>query len=207
MAHRFRSEESYRRRPGRRAPRRCLLVVCEGEKTEPVYFEALRRALGLMSVEVRVCGPECASAPISVVDYALKRIGEEKLQQFAYDAVWCVFDVDKHPSLAKALDKAKGNHLLVALSNPCFEYWFLLHFEDTNSAFLNAAKLIKHLRKHLPKYSKGRDVSAMLYPKQKVALERAARFEKNRKGTGVRDANSATDVHKLVRAMIRIASS
>jgi hypothetical protein len=61
------------RRPGRRAPRASILIVCEGEKTEPSYFKALRVALRLQTAEVEVCGKECRSDPLKVVEYAIQR--------------------------------------------------------------------------------------------------------------------------------------
>jgi hypothetical protein len=48
----------------------------------------------------------------------------------AYDEYWCVFDVDEHPHLDQALELAGRSGISVALSNPCIELWFLLHFED-----------------------------------------------------------------------------
>jgi hypothetical protein len=37
-------------------------------------------------------------------------------------------------------------------SNPSIEYWFLLHFEDTNKVFI-ASELKKYLKKYIPDYS------------------------------------------------------
>jgi hypothetical protein len=46
------------------------------------------------------------------------------------DEVWCVFDVDEHPKLAEARDQANANGIQLAVSNPCFELWLLLHFQE-----------------------------------------------------------------------------
>lgn len=48
----------------------------------------------------------------------------------AYDEIWCVFDVDEHVNLATARDLARRHDIRLALSNPCIELWFLLHFEN-----------------------------------------------------------------------------
>lgn len=61
-----------KRRKARREPYDRVLIVCEGEKTEPVYFKALIRALRLSSANVEVCG-ECDSSPRSVLDYARQK--------------------------------------------------------------------------------------------------------------------------------------
>jgi hypothetical protein len=47
-----------------------------------------------------------------------------------YDEVWCAFDVDEHPKLLEALKQASDNKVEVALSNPCFELWVVLHHRD-----------------------------------------------------------------------------
>ena len=59
---------------------------------------------------------------------AARREDDENL---AYDAVWCVFDVDEHPQIADARQMARANGIELAISNPCFELWLLLHFRDS----------------------------------------------------------------------------
>ena len=43
---------------------------------------------------------------------------------------WCVFDRDDHPEFDRAITDAESNGIRVAVSNPCIELWFMLHFED-----------------------------------------------------------------------------
>ena len=43
---------------------------------------------------------------------------------------WCVIDVDQHANLVPAVEKAIANGISVAVSNPCVELWFILHFQD-----------------------------------------------------------------------------
>jgi hypothetical protein len=75
--------------------------------------------------------------PKTLVERAseLKKIAEREARRqkddfLKYDEVWCVFDVDAHPNLADALQQARANSILLAVSNPCFELWLLLHFQD-----------------------------------------------------------------------------
>lgn len=56
-----------------------------------------------------------------------KREGDPNL---AYEEVWCVFDVDEHPKLADAQQQARAHNIGLAMSNPCFELWVLLHQKD-----------------------------------------------------------------------------
>ena len=74
-------------------------------------------------------------APMTVVDQAVKKKHNEAREARrgrgrASDEYWCVFDVDQHPNLGPAVEKAIANGISVAVSNPCIELWFMLHFQD-----------------------------------------------------------------------------
>ena len=47
----------------------------------------------------------------------------------ASDEYWCVIDVDQHTNLGPAVEKAITNGISVAVSNPCVELWFILHYQ------------------------------------------------------------------------------
>jgi hypothetical protein len=59
----------------------------------------------------------------------------------AHDQIWCVFDRDEHPKFDEAVALAGRHGINLAMSNPCLELWFILHFEN-QTAFLerNAAQ-------------------------------------------------------------------
>ena len=208
---------SFRRRRPFREPRECVLIVCEGSKTEPGYFKSLCRELGLSNVEVEVVGEECGSAPISVVDEALDREKERRLSAKqdglpVYDVIWCVVDVEapvQHKSLSSAIDKAKSNNLNMVLSNPCFEFWYLLHFQRT-SRLLSNDDVIVHLKKHIKDYKKNSDVFAKLYPATSTAISNAEGVLKE-KGwqdeRNLKDCNPSTHVHQLVARLRKTAST
>ncbi|GAJ11204.1 unnamed protein product, partial [marine sediment metagenome] len=84
-------------------------------------------------VDVEIVGE--GAAPITVVNSAIKlreerkQIASKSLTKAEYEVIYCVFDVEAptpHESLANAVSKAKDNKLEVILSNPCFEYWYIL---------------------------------------------------------------------------------
>lgn len=131
---------------GRRKAQRSgdlILIVCEGKKTEPNYINELIKELKISPTRaiIEVTG-ECGSAPQSVVEYAIKKFEEKN-----YDHIFCLIDKDKHPRFNDAIKhmdvykwskkkegfKAKNNRVIVSV--PCFEYWLLLHFQDTTQAF------------------------------------------------------------------------
>lgn len=74
--------------------------------------------------------------PKTVVELAVKLKKESEGQarrrrdvNLRYDHIWCVFDIDEHPFVPEARQQARDNRIDVAVSNPCFELWLLLHFQ------------------------------------------------------------------------------
>ena len=72
---------------------------------------------------------------MTVVDRAVEKKRDEAKEARrgrgrASDEYWCVIDVDQHPKLGPAVEKAIANDIGVAVSNPCVELWFILHFQD-----------------------------------------------------------------------------
>lgn len=120
------------RRVSRAAVRREILVFAEGLRTEEhylIYWNRKHRESVLVTVDPFRGGPR------QLVDRAvaakIKSEREEKRRKGrAYDEVWCIFDVDEHPALDEVRVIARANGIRLAVSNPCVELWFLLHFED-----------------------------------------------------------------------------
>lgn len=113
--------------------RQRFLIVCEGEKTEPNYFEGFR-----VPKDVVVDIEPGAGTHISVVREAISR---KKAAGDDYDQIWCVFDRDKdgaNPSNAQnfneAIRLAAANDIKVAYTNDAFELWYLLHFNYHDTA-------------------------------------------------------------------------
>ncbi len=212
----LRSNTSFARRPGQRPSRQCLLIVCEGLQTEPIYFKSLRQELKLTLVEVEVFGQ--GGAPISVVEGALKmrqeraqqtKLAQKQGQQFntpPFDEVWCVFDVEnpnQNPSFNRAISQANSNNIKLAVSNPAFEYWYLLHFKETSKPFGNASELIQILKDKdcLPNYQKNLNMFKDLFPYTDIAIERAGRLFASYPDIGNDFPNPSTLVYKLVKKL------
>jgi RloB-like protein len=145
-----------------------VLIVCEGEKTEPNYFNEIRAHYKLQTANVVVRACELGTAPIQVVKYAeqlfLEGDSHHKLEAREFDRIFAVFDRDDHASYNEALIYCEAASLrnkerqavpLVAIpSVPCFELWLLLHYEDV-LAPLHRDEVYARLRAYLPKYDKG----------------------------------------------------
>jgi len=152
---------------------RTALIVCEGAKTEPKYFNALRAKLSIPYVSVDIYGSQCGSDPVSVVQYAKNR-----KEEYDYDEIWCVFDTERFSQkgprkFSQALNMAAANGVLLAISNPCFEYWFLLHFVRCGNSLSTGKRACDKLKKYLPSYEKGNSLFAQLYPLTDTAIANA----------------------------------
>jgi hypothetical protein len=195
-----RSGGSLRRRGPVREPLPVILVVCEGEVTEPDYVDGFRRAYGANTVRVKVVAP--GGDPVGLVERAVQlraeaddRAERERDENRRYDEVWCVFDVDEHARLRQARDRAAEAGIRLAVSNPCFELWLLLHFVE-HSAVMPARRLVERLRRHLPTYRKKvrfLDCSEGYAD----AVTRAAGLDARHARDGRDGANPSTGVYRL----------
>ncbi|MCY1285190.1 RloB-like protein [compost metagenome] len=186
------------------------LIVCEGEKTEPNYFNELRNFERISTVYVKVCG-ECGSAPISVVEYAVGLYERMVSEGNSVEGVFCVFDRDNHASFHAAcalIDRTqvKGVPIHTIYSIPCFEYWLILHFQYHRSPFVGtgrasvAGMVLRELAQHF-KYQKGASgIYEQLKPLQNRAIENAKRAVADFEDTG--NDNPLTYVHDLVEKLL-----
>ena len=191
---------SFKRQPPRRSPQKRVLVVCEGECTEPRYFEALRNRLRLNTLVVK---PTKGVDPRTLVNIASKENKEEKRNGERFDFVYCVFDRDSHPQFKEASKTALDRGFKLARSWPCFEFWLLLHFEFVRAPYARSGSAspcdacIHDLRKHLPGYSKGDQMTLdNLWPLLEEAIANGYRAATDAAATDA--SNPSTEVHKLV---------
>ena len=125
-----------RRQAGKLRPRRTFQIFCEGTRTEPEYLAALKRqpfVRDVASVDLRVDTGRSGSVPRTLVSSAIQAKERAKAGGADVDEFWCVFDVEwpqNHPDLAPAIDEAARAGIQVAVSNPCFELWLILHFRN-----------------------------------------------------------------------------
>jgi hypothetical protein len=192
-----------RRRRAMKKPYDVILIVCEGEKTEPNYFTELKKAFRLSNANVKICGR--GSDPLSVVNFAIKSFRQEP----EFDRVYCVFDRDRHTRYDEALDKVrltrlgKGSKIFTIPSIPCFEFWLLLHFTYTTRQFDAPAggsicsRVIEELKQYLPTYQKGdHDIFNKMQNSLNNAITNASRVQQFHQTSGT--DNPSTHVHSLV---------
>jgi hypothetical protein len=139
------------RRPVGTTPlRRRVLVFTECLKTEPSYLLAWARHLrARLALDIS----DLHGTPATIVTHAIK--ARDSMERRArrdvgdrYDAIWCVFDVDEHPDVDDAIRRADDHEIGVAVSNPCIELWFLLHWAE-QSAYLHRGDAQAAVRPHV----------------------------------------------------------
>jgi hypothetical protein len=210
-----RAMHTYDRRLGNRLPSRCILIVCEGAETEPNYFTSLRDHLKLSTISVKI--KDRAGAPISVVDEAQAQVekrqrdirdGRTNLPQF--EAVWCVFDVENprhNQTFDRAVQTADQKEFHLVISNPAFEFWYVLHFESTTRPFADGDEIKEYLRRHIPRYHPAMPVFDDLVSSTPNAIRYARSILENHPQGELRFPNPSTRVHLLVEEMIEMSPS
>ena len=123
-----------------------FILAYEGNKTEAKYFEALKETIRFNNelihlVSLKRPKRDTKSAPIHVFN-KLKREAKDEYNFKVTDELWMIIDRDQWINIPEinTLCKNEGNFYL-ALSNPCFEFWLLLHIKDKSE--FNEEELIK----------------------------------------------------------------
>ena len=192
------------RRKGRRSPFRdpkpTILVVSEGEVTEPEYLRGLQRACRNPRVTIKLA--EEHGVPMALVRAAKKykeeargRANQEEDDNLAYDSVWCIFDVDDHPAVGEASEMARDNRIRLAISNPCIELWLLLHFSE-NPGMQHRDTISRILKNHVPDYDKHVDY-ATYSAGYSQAVTRARKMDQDAREAQEPHRNPTTGVYEL----------
>lgn len=185
-----------------------FLIVCEGAKTEPNYFNGFR--VPQLAVDAVGTGHNT----LSLVDEAIhikdvKEAEAIRLGKSPYDQIWCVFDRGFFPadSFNSAIRQAEAARFRVAYTNEAFELWYLLHFDDHQAA-LHRSQYHGVLADRLGHgyHKNSRTMYAELLNRQVEAIRRAeillAGYGTNH---NPQQDNPCTTVHLLVKALRKTA--
>lgn len=149
---RKKSRRKLGRKLGNRRYRKIFIIATEGNKTEPEYFKIFNKPKTL--IKIHCLKSKDRSAPQQVLNRMQEYLKKEGLLKS--DEAWLVVDKDDWQNyqldqLFQWSQQAKNYGF--ALSNPSFEYWLLLHFEDGNN--VQTSRQCRDKLKHcLPNYSK-----------------------------------------------------
>lgn len=121
------------------------ILSYEGTKSEKQYFNHLRESeyfnksgkIELVPLKRPRSGPGSGSNPIDVKNLLKKAKGEFNFR--STDEYWLIIDRDHWETIHKinldelAIDCSKEKNFFLALSNPCFEFWLLLHLRKLDN--------------------------------------------------------------------------
>jgi len=120
-------------------PKKVIIISCEGSNTEPAYFEAIKEKLSkqisaLIKIEI-VPKEAGASEPKDIVCNLDEFLHTEYDYKYEYDdELWVVWDREKvnarKEHILKILPECKEKNYNIAMTNPLFEFWLLLHVND-----------------------------------------------------------------------------
>jgi len=186
-----------------------ILIVGEGQQTEPNYFRELKLEDNVTAKFSLTIKKGHGRSPEGVIEEALKYKQQAENRSEYYDEVWCVLDVegpDKRESLEKAMAVAQQNDITLCLSNPCFEVWLLAHFVRQSRAYNDCDSVIVQLNSHWQKlcgqnYRKSDEHIYSRVSSLTITAIKNAKLVREIDHCDIintADANSSTEVYKLV---------
>jgi len=119
-------------------PQRVIIISCEGENTEPEYFTAIKEKLSqyisvLIAIQI-VPHQKKGSEPQKIVCNLEDYIKEKYDYKSDNDEMWVVWDREKvderKKDILEMIPQCLEKNYHIALTNPLFEFWLLLHIVD-----------------------------------------------------------------------------
>ena len=182
---------------GERRYRKLFVISTEGAKTEKEYFHRFKAEQ--YPVLIKCLDSKHKSSPLQVLDKIKTYLAAEQPNEPL--EAWVVVDRDNYreQDLAEVVAWAKANsNYHLAVSNPNFEYWLLLHFENSRRS-LSSKECLRLLRKHWSDYNKGVDHRKI---SDTCIMEAIARAEQQDHPDGEWPDTTGTRVYKLVKQIL-----
>lgn len=196
-----------------------IIIAAEGEFTEKIYFEALRKHTRNSRVHIKILERDEENRHNSSPEYVLGQLTQYKLENPIEqdDELWLVIDKDKWTAKsirAVAQRCAQDSSYHLALSNPCFELWLILHIIDASlESDEEKVKMLKNrkekknadpylkrkLRALLGSYSESNYDADQLVVQIAEAITRAETLDKNKKARWPQGLG--THVYKLAKSI------
>lgn len=216
-----RERKESKRRTQFKSKRKFYLIVCEGEMTEPNYFNSLKDSLPkgvleLVNIDINGTGKNT----LSIIEEAKKlRKAYESKYLRKIDKVWAVFDRDSFPpeNFNNAIYKGENSKPKIncAWTNEAFELWYLLHFNYYNSGIsrnqyknLLEQTIVKLSGNTDFKYKKNsKDMYDLLEDigDQNFAIENAEKLDRLYNDNKFADHNPRTKVHVLIKELSKLS--
>ena len=179
-----------------------IMLVYEGKnKTEHNYFKHFNNRENKFRIEP-VDSPETDIK--GMADYAIKYAKKYDIKSAYGDKIFCIFDLDINKQKLEEYEQIRYNKkykdINFIVSNPCFEIWFLFHFEEHPPRLPSSEKVKKHLCKYVKNYEENIDV----YEKYnlKSLLSKALTYANNKKDSmkdkPLLDKNPYTQIPEVI---------
>lgn len=195
------------RNKGFKSPINSIFIYAEG-KTEKVYTNDFN--LLLNKTNYRIYFKDFSTDINKLIDKAEKLIKKELIKK-EKDSVWIIFDYEDtkftNSEIIKIYEKVKKinkfyfNKLHVVISNPCFELWFLLHFDQQLTTSVTNIEVLDKLNCYISNYKKGKSYFLLLEQKLDFAIKNAKRLQEIHKKEGKeiyeKSANPCTTVNQF----------
>jgi hypothetical protein len=199
------------REEGTRKESKYYLIVCEGKKTEPNYFNGFKKRLPphlLKTIEATGKGNNTYKVVEQAIQLRAERARKRSTPNF--DEVWAVFDRDNFSAdnINSAIKLAETENIHCAFSNEAFELWYVLHFQFLNTG-IHRDDYIKILhgifkdKAGIEYKKKSKEIYELLkqHGNQAQAIKWAKELEKEHEGKSAVDSKPSTTVYKLVESL------
>ena len=130
------------------------LIVCEGTKTEPNYFEKAVEEINKKiddeyKLKVKIVGKGINTTSLVKATNLQIKIDKYNTSVVPYGKIFVVFDKDSFDSkeFDKAIKMCEDNGYIPLWSNQAIEFWFLLHFHYICSK-MNRTEYAKKLNEY-----------------------------------------------------------
>ncbi len=130
-----REREELFRQSNTKEKEKIIVLAFEGNDTEEIYFEEFKNseifddALIFLHLLKRP-KTDTNSAP----NHVFKKLKREAKDEYNFkdnDELWMIIDTDRWKNIPDIISECKKQaNMFVAVSNPCFEFWLLLHIKD-----------------------------------------------------------------------------
>lgn len=198
------SRRPFKRELGKKRYKKLFVVSFEGSKTEPQYFAMVSSLFS--NIHIHSLKTKLRSSPKDVLKRVITYISDNKFDG-DYSA-WIVIDKDDWPN-----EQLEELHLWseekdvynLAISNPKFEYWLLLHFEN-GTGLSSKQDCCRRLERYLDGYDK--KINARNFDLSKI--ESAISHAKTKDKPASTDWNlnfGVTTVYKLLEDIVNSNSN
>ena len=190
---------------GVRPPLPVIVVVCDDAKTAVSYLNILKRDVKRQLTLTVVPSPSAWAAADDILAEAVRQKASLQEQsardETDQESIWALVDLEQSAERREQAKsaKAKGEKIgiSVALSDPCYDLWTLLHLVDTGEEFMDCSAVIARIEPLWKRQfgqsfgHKGQADYTKIMPFVQEAVERARRHHK---------ANdpSWTEVYRLI---------